>query len=162
MRSQKGFTLPEALIVIALIAIVAAIGIPRFQKMAVNGRLKAAAKDLVSDFMNLKEKALSGDVTLGTRMYRISLNPAGQSYQLQQCTNQGSPCAGWSAIQVKNFTAFGTDISFDASQTNPTDYNFQTRGTVTNGTIVLKNNLESTATITITTTGRIYVSYALK
>lgn len=162
MRSQKGFTLLEAVIVIALIAIVASIAVPQFQKMAINGNLKAAAKDLVSDFMSLKQKALSGDVTLGTRMYRLSLNPAGKSYQLQQCTNQGSPCNGWLAIQVKNFTAFGTDISFDASSTIPTDYNFQNRGTITSGTIVLKNNLESTATITIGTAGRIYVQYNLK
>jgi len=161
MRSQKGFTLLEAVIVIALIIIVAAIAAPQFQKMAVNGNLKAAARDIMGDFSYMRERALSGDATLGSMMYRISLNPTVQSYQLQQCTNPGSPCLGWSAIQVKNFTAFGNDIGFDASQTNPTDYYFQTRGTITNGTIVLQNNRGSTATITVLTAGRIYVQFVL-
>jgi type II secretory pathway pseudopilin PulG len=161
MRSQKGFTLLEGVIVFCLIGIVVAIAAPKFQKMTRNADLKAAARDIMGDFSYLRERALSGDATLGSRMYRISLNPTGQSYQLKQCTNQGSPCNGWSNIQVKNFTGFGNDISFDAGHTNPTDYNFQTRGTITNGTIVLQNNLGSTATITVLTAGRIYVQYAL-
>jgi len=162
MRSQKGFTLLEGAVVIAIIAIVVVIAAPRFQKMTRNADLKAAAREIMGDFSSLRERALSGDATLGNRMYQISLNTSGQSYQLQQCTSPGSSCPGWSTIQAKNFTGFGTDISFDASHTTPTVYSFQTRGTVTSGSIVLQNNLGSTATITVLTAGRIYVQYALK
>ena len=37
MRSQRGFTLVEILIVIFIIVTVTAIAIPQFQRMAVNG-----------------------------------------------------------------------------------------------------------------------------
>jgi hypothetical protein len=130
--------------------------------MAINGNLKAAAKDLVSDFMSLRERAMSGDATLGNTMYQISFNLPGQSYQLQQCTNQGSPCLGWNQIQAKNFTAFEKDINFVQGLTTAANYVFQTRGTITNGTIVLNNGRGSTATITVLTAGRVYVQYNLQ
>jgi prepilin-type N-terminal cleavage/methylation domain-containing protein len=162
MRSQRGFTLIEALIVIFIIVTVTAIAIPQFQRMAVNGNLRSAARDIMGDFANLRERALSGDATLGNRMYRISLNPSAQSYQLQQCTSTGSSCPGWNTIQIKNFTSFGNGIGFIAGNTNPTNYTFQTRGTITSGSIVLQNNRGSTATITVLTAGRIFVEFALQ
>lgn len=160
--TQKGFTLVEAIIVILIISIVTAIAIPEFRKMAVNANLKAAARDLIADFSTLKQMAISGDVNLGNRMYRISLNVATKSYQLQQCTNQGSPCLGWAQMQAKNFMAFGNDIDFRPDDTTVTNYNFRTRGTVTNGTIVLTNSRNSTATITVNIAGRTYVQFDLK
>jgi len=162
MRSQRGFTLVEILIVIFIIVTVTAIAIPQFQRMAVNGNLRSAARDMMGDFANLRERALSGDATLGNRMYRISLNPAVQSYQLQQCTTPGSSCSTWSTLQIKNFTSFGNGIGFNAGNTNPTNYIFQTRGTITSGSIVLQNSRGSTATITVLTAGRIFVEFALQ
>jgi prepilin-type N-terminal cleavage/methylation domain-containing protein len=160
--AQKGFTLVEAIIVILILSIVTAIAIPEFRKMAVNANLKAAARDLIADFSSLKQMAISGDVNLGNRMYRISLNVATKSYQLQRCTNQGSPCLGWAQMQAKNFMAFGNDIDFRPDDTTVTNYNFRTRGTVTNGTIVLTNSRNSTATITVNIAGRTYVQFDLK
>ncbi len=157
MRRQKGFTLIESLIVIFIIITVAAIAIPQFQKMAVNGNLKAAARDLMGDFSNLRERALSGDVNLGSRMYKMTLNSSG--YQLLQCTGTGTSCPGWTGIQTKSFLSYGNGIGLVSS--NPADYIFQTRGTITSGTIVLHNNRGSTATITVLTAGRIYVEFAL-
>ena len=169
MRSQRGFTLIETLIVIFIIVIVTAIAIPQFQRMAVNGNLRAAARDIMGDFSNLRERALSGDATLGSRMYQISLNPQQQNYQLQQCTNSGSPCAGWTPIQAKNFASYGNGIGLVPDTNSPTNYIFQTRGTIsigtgniTSGSFVLQNNRGSTATITVLTAGRIYVAFALR
>ena len=59
MRGQKGFTFIETLMVFVIIAIVAAVAIPQFRKMAVNGNLKAAAKDIMGDFSYLRERAVS-------------------------------------------------------------------------------------------------------
>jgi type II secretory pathway pseudopilin PulG len=170
MRNQRGFTMLEGAITISLIVVVAAIGVPQFQKMATNSSLKAAARDIMGEFSYLKEKALTGDTTVGSRMYQITLNTSAQTYQIQRCTvGQVSTCPDWATIQIKNFTPFGKDIGFDATHTTATNYVFQTRGTVTigngnttSGSIVLQNNRGSTATITILTAGRIYVQYALK
>jgi prepilin-type N-terminal cleavage/methylation domain-containing protein len=43
MDRQKGVTLLETLIVIIILIVVAAIAVPGFRKMAINGNLKAAA-----------------------------------------------------------------------------------------------------------------------
>ena len=159
----KGFTLIELIITLAIIVIVASIAVVSFQKMAINSSLKTAARDLASDFAQLKERAISGDrdATSGNiviRMYRISLNVTGNSYQLQQCNNPGSPCGGWTTIQNKNLSGYANDIIFGAG-TAPSNYDFQTRGTVNSGGISLTNSRGSTATITINFPGRTRVEF---
>ena len=69
--TQKGFTLVEAILVLFIIIIVAAIAIPQFQKMAINANLKAAARDLMADFANLKHRAMSENMA-----YKITFNDA--------------------------------------------------------------------------------------
>ena len=163
----RGFTLIELIITLTLIVIVASIAVASFQRLAVNSSLKTAARDVASDFAQLKERAISGDRDANNpgniviRMYRISLNVAGNSYQLQQCNNEGSPCGGWTTIQNKNLSAYANDIIFGAG-TAPPNYDFQTRGTVTNGTIVLRNGRNSTGTITINIAGRTNVKFTLQ
>ncbi|MBM4333708.1 MAG: prepilin-type N-terminal cleavage/methylation domain-containing protein [Deltaproteobacteria bacterium] len=173
MQKLKGFTLIEILITIAILAIVAGIATPSFQRMAINGNLKTAARDIAADFAQLKGRAISGDrdannpADIVIRMYRISLNVAGNSYQLQQCNDQSSPCGGWTTIQNKNLSAYANDIIFDAEDTTVTILTFQTRGTVNTGTgnqetIVLRNSRNSTATIRINITGRTNVQFNMQ
>ncbi len=167
LKTSKGFTLLELIITLAILGIVAGIAYPMFQRYAINGNLKTAARDLAADFAQLKARAISGDRDatsgniVGNRMYRISLNVAGNSYQLQQCNNEGSPCAGWATIQVKNLVRYASDIVFDAG-TTVANYTFQTRGTVNMGTVVLRNSRNSKATLTTNITGRTNVKFTLQ
>ena len=152
-----GFTLVELMITVAIMAIAAGIAYPMLQRYAINGNLKTATRDISSDFARLKESAMAE-----MRMYQMQINTGNNTVTLQQCDAQGSPCAGlWTPTQVKNLSGYANDIVFDAS-TAPTNYTFQTRGTVNMGTIVLRNSRNSTATIRINITGRTNVQFNMQ
>jgi type II secretion system protein H len=157
MGNQKGFTLAELVVTLAVLAIVAAIAIPAFQRYAINGNLKAAARDIASDIGLLKERAMAEN-----RMYQITLSVGSNSYTLQQCNAPGSPCAAWTTIQVKNLTGYASDIRFDSGETIVTNYVIQPRGTATTGAIVLRNSRGSKGTVTIFVTGRQNVQFNMQ
>jgi len=157
MGNQKGFTLVELVLTLAVLAVVAVIAIPAFQRYAVNGNLKAAGRDIASDIALLKERALADN-----RMYQMNLNLGNNSYTLQQCNAPGSPCANWNTIQVKNLSLYASDIRFDSAQTIVTNYVIQPRGTATPGAIVLRNSRNSQGTITIFVTGRQNVQFNMQ
>ena len=157
-RQPSGVTLIELLTTIAILTIVAGIAYPSFQQYAINNNLKAATRDLASDFANMKERSIAE-----YRMHRITLDLGTNSYTLQQCNNQGAPCNGWNQMFVKNLSANAADIRFDAGTTNQVDFFFQGRGTLTPaGTIGLTNSRNSTARITLNITGRSSVQFVLQ
>jgi len=144
MAKQKGFTIIENVIVICIIAIVVAIAIPPYRKMGINGNLKAAARDMMSDFSFMRERAKSEN-----QNFSIAFHQDNNNYAVPGVANPKSP-----AYFSRDITITGTN--FGATLT------FQTRGTTSppgDKTITLANGLGSTATITIGTVGRIYVSY---
>ena len=155
----RGFTLIELIITLTIIVIVASIAVVSFQRLAVNSSIKTAARDVASDIALYKERAIAE-----SRMYRISLDVNSGTYNIQQCGATGSSCASWdpNPIQVKNLARFASDITFDSNITTATHLFFQTRGTVTNRTIGLRNGRGSTATITINITGRTNVKFNLQ
>ena len=151
----RGYTLMELLITMVLIAIVGLISVPSFQRIAINNNLKTAVRDMASDFALYKERAIAE-----SRMYRIVLNTGAGTYDIQQCWATGSVCGGYDPpFQVKDLTQYASDISFDSA--TQTVYTFQTRGTVTNGTIRLKNGRNSTGEIKINITGRANVQFII-
>ena len=150
----RGFTLMELLITMVLIAIVGLIAVPSFQRIAINSNLKTAVRDMAADFAFYKERAIAESC-----MYRIVLNTGGGNYDIQQCVAIGSVCGGYNSIQVKNLSQYASDIIFDSA--TQTVYTFQTRGTVTNGTIRLRNGRNSTGEIRINITGRANVQFII-
>ena len=157
IKYEPGFTLTELIITICLLSIVGLIALPSYQRMAINGNLKSAAKDLASDFYNLRQRSMAEN-----RMYRIPLDIASNNYTLRQCDNTGSACGGYTTTLTKNLTSVSADIIFDAGGTTVVDFFLQPRGVVTNGTIVLRNSRGSTATINVNATGRANVQYNLQ
>ena len=56
--NNRGFSLFEAMIVLAIIAILAAIGIPTFSRMLPDMRLRSAAQDLYGNLQDAKMTAV--------------------------------------------------------------------------------------------------------
>ncbi|MBI5968032.1 MAG: prepilin-type N-terminal cleavage/methylation domain-containing protein [Deltaproteobacteria bacterium] len=157
MGTQKGFTLIELVITMAIISVVAAMAAPAFQRYAINGYLKTAARDIASHIALLKGRAAAEN-----RIYRMELNVENGQYTLKQCNSLGVPCEGWSDIEVKDLRNYSGDIAFDAEGTIVTDYRFRPRGTVTSGAMVLRNSRGSIASVTINMTGRANVQFAFQ
>jgi prepilin-type N-terminal cleavage/methylation domain-containing protein len=143
MKSQKGFTLVETFVVIAILVISVTVAVPQFQRMAQNGNLRAAAKDIMGDFANMRGRAMAENSS-----YAIVFDQANNSYTIPGQANPKTP------------SSFAGDIAITA--VSATTLTFQTRGTITppvEKTLTLTNGRGSTATITITTAGRIHVQY---
>ena len=101
MKSRKGFTLVELIIVIALLAIITAIGGVTFHSYTMNRNLKSAAREIVSDFFVYRARAVSEGKT-----YRIAFDIDGNSYTIQP---------GSSTPVTRSPLAFGSDIRIIAA-----------------------------------------------
>lgn len=74
MDNRNGFTLIELLIALAIIAVMAAIGISSFRQYAAKSKLRAAAREIAADFTNYRSKAKSEG-----RIYTITFNASSTS-----------------------------------------------------------------------------------
>jgi Tfp pilus assembly protein FimT len=134
MRTQKGISLLEVVIVFCLNAIVVAIAAPKFQKMTRNSDLKAAARDIMGDFSYIRERPISENTNLSS-----AFDPNHTTYTVPGMANAKSP------------KSFASDITMGVSFTHhSTTVTFQTRGTISppgTNSIPLTNGLGSTASI---------------
>jgi len=151
VRAQKGFSLIELLIVIALIGILGSVATYSWQRYFDNTNLKAVARDVTTDIAACKQKAVSEGVP-----YRLTFTAGADNYTIAK-----SP---YTAAETKSLTAFGSGLTVQSVSFTLGNVIFLTRGTLaTNtGTIVIRNGRNSTATITINITGRTYVTFAMQ
>jgi len=160
-KKQHGLNLIETVLVIAIVAILCTIAIPHLTHFIVNRDLKNAARDIVGDIFEIKHRALSENTK-----YRMKFDSVMNNYEIWRCGNSGPICNNYSDLIVsKSPSSFKRDITihdvaFGGSPGHTST--FQTRGTATPGHIILKNGLESTATIKVNISGRTYVDWKLR
>ena len=146
-----GFSLIELMIVIALISIVSAIAVPMWQRYAANTNLKTAAREVMADLSNAKQQAVEENLDV----YRLTFNVAGNNYALSR-TDTGV------TLWTKSLASFGNGILIESVSFGGSEVRFQKRGTVSNGHLILRNGLGSTATITVNITGKTYVEFTMQ
>lgn len=148
----KGYTLVEVCIVIALLAIISTLAIPAWQNYSSNINLKTAAREVMSDLLNVRQRAIEENLST----YRLTFNVAENNYTLSR-TDTG--ITYW----TKPLTSYGNGISIQSVNfNNGSIVSFQRRGTVTMGNLVLTNLIGSKATITVQITARTYVQYNMQ
>ena len=145
-----GFSLIELMIVIALISIVSAIAVPSWQKYRANTNLKTAAREVMADLSNAKQRAIEENLK-----YSITFNVAGNNYVL-------SPTDTGVTLWTKFLDSFGSGIVIDSVTFTGSVVNFQKRGTASLGNVRLRNGLGSTAEITVNITGRTRVQFTMQ
>jgi prepilin-type N-terminal cleavage/methylation domain-containing protein len=149
VRSSKGFSLIELIIVIAILGIVSAIAAPNFNKYRQNTNLKEAARDLSSDISLYRQRAVAENIR-----YQIVFNQAANSYTIHSL-NPAVPDV------TKRPSASGNVIISNSPAPSFTGgvpiITIQPRGTMSGGTVTLQHTGRgSTATITLVQfTGRV-------
>lgn len=144
-----GFSVLELCITLALIAVVGAMAYPTFQRMAINGNLRTAAREIMGDIALLKERAMAQN----TR-FSITFEPSNNRYRGSDMTEGQWKCPAMIGrdIQITK-AAFGTGKTIV----------FETRGTIQQaGNIELANGRGSTATIVCNIAGRTYVKFKMR
>ena len=79
LRNEKGFTLLEALVVVAILGLIAVIAIPNLLTWRDHHRVKSAARDIYSALQLARMKAISKGVE-----YRIMLDLDNETFWLQE------------------------------------------------------------------------------
>lgn len=162
MQKNRGFTLVELIIVIAIAGIVLAIAAPNFTGYRQNTNLKEATRNLSADIQYWKQRAVAEN-----RSYRISFDTAGNSYSvLKREAPPGMAFKPLSEVDpgASNIDKSPADISPGVSLVAaPATVTMDPRGTLSNGTIRLQHGIRlSTADIVTSLPGRVRIVYDLK
>jgi len=90
---EKGFTLFELLIVLAIVTVIAAIAVPTVMRNIPRYKLKAAARTLVDDFQRAKIEAVKRNCDVQIQFTPASYTPAGGagSYKIVDTSNPSPP-----------------------------------------------------------------------
>jgi len=159
--TKQGFTLLELLIVLAIISIVGVIASYNWNHYVRNADLRTLTREITSDIAKLKQYAARDELC-----YRISIYTAsnGNKYTLERGNSGTCASAAFTVLETKSPSTLGLRDGLNITSTTygGDDIEFQTRGTITAGSVVLSSSTGSNATITSNMTGKTYVTYNMR
>lgn len=158
INAAKGFSALELVVVLAIMAVMVSIAAPLISKYQHNTNLREAARDLAADIALMKQRAAAEGVR-----FRIifDVNANNYKFQIEQPADSGTYVDLPTAPNTKSPAGIGANIVI----VNPLFaggvpfMTFQQRGTVSAGSVILRNRILSTATITTSMMGRVNVTF---
>jgi len=122
---QQGFTLLEVIIVMAILAIVAAIGVPSFSDWRERQAVQSVAQTLLSQMKQARVLAVAENRS-------VSISFTSTAYVFDADTSVSGTCGPCKNEQV-NFSQYANNLSVSPTTTRT----FTSRGTANSGTITL-------------------------
>jgi len=120
MRRERGFTLIELMIVIAIIAILAGILVPNFLKARAQGQLAACESNLRNTATALEEFATANDGRYPSQLTQL----VSENYlrSLSKCPSSDKSYGYVMTSQPDNFTLYCVGTAHKAAGITATDY----------------------------------------
>jgi type IV fimbrial biogenesis protein FimT len=145
--SKIGFTLVELMIVIAVMAILFTIAMPTFQNYMTQSRLRGAAREVASDLMEARMKAIKQN-----NNFKIFFTSNHEYIILDDTNNSGTVDSG-ETTQTRDIQTEFYDVTL-SSNNNPI---FGPNGTAANMATVTLSNSAGSRYVSVAITGRVKI-----
>jgi prepilin-type N-terminal cleavage/methylation domain-containing protein len=152
VRAERGFTLTELIVVLALLTVLSAISIPPFVQWISNAKYRASARNIMSILRETKSKAITSNLE-----HRVEFESNNRRYRVQR-GNRSSNSNDWGTV-IYDWTIFPSGVNMNA---NVATIHLNPNGTASGGTIAIQNAISKTMfEVRIASTGRIRISKGL-
>lgn len=139
VRADKGFTLVELLIVVALMAVIAAIAVPSITKTLPHQRLNRAARDILSELNAARLKAITSNNKYKV-VFTLNAYPALDTYRMYAYVT-----GAWTLETTRTTVTMPAGIDITAP-TSTFEIIYNSNGTATATNICLSNLSDSAGT----------------
>lgn len=148
--NSSGFTYQEMLVVVVVLSLLAAIGVPSLSDMVRSAQSRKAARDIASVLRLGRARAIATNYE-----HRVEFDDKNKRYRLTQGDNTNGS-KKWNTV-VQGWTMLeGVTVDMDA---NISAIHFNTNGSSNHGTITIRENMSDRVfKVIISWTGRVRIS----